>query len=311
MKELLDKFFNYLRYEKRVSDNTYEAYQRDIVQFQKYLATYTDVQDLEDLTNQHVKEYLRFLKLQAAITPKSSSRKLSTLKTLSSYLYRYHDIPLFTQGVAFPKLSKQLPKHVSQDQIKKILETAAQDITPIGHRNKLMIYILYICGLRISELVSLKISDIHFQESYLKILGKGSKERIIPLPAEMKEFLSKYVSQVHQILLTSSQTRTKNALERSSDYLFPILYNGKIQPMTRQGFWRILKEIAQKSGLVHSVSPHMLRHSLATHMLKRGANLRILQTLLGHEKINTVQVYTHLDISHLRDLYDQYHPRAM
>ena len=159
-------------------------------------------------------------------------------------------------------------------------------------------------------MVNLKISDIYFQENYLKIYGKGSKERIIPLPVELKDFLSKYVHQVHQLLLTGSQSRKKSSIVKSSDYLFPILYNGKIQPMTRQGFWRILKEIAHKSGLVHAVSPHMLRHSLATHMLKRGANLRILQTLLGHEKINTVQVYTHLDISHLRDLYDKYHPRA-
>jgi integrase/recombinase XerD len=310
MKDLLSKFLNYLQYEKRVADNTYQAYQRDIAQFEKYLATYSDVQELQEITNQHIKDYLRFLRLQAGVTPKSSSRKLSTLKTLSSYLNRYHDIPLFTQGVSFPKLSKQLPKHVSQEQIKLLLETAAQDITPLGHRNKLMIYMLYICGLRITELVTLKVSDIYFQERYIKILGKGSKERIIPLPIEMKEFLLKYVNQVHQALLTSGQSRGGNSIQRSSDYLFPILYNGKIQPMTRQGFWRILKEIAQKAGFIHSVSPHMLRHSLATHMLKRGANLRILQTLLGHEKINTVQVYTHLDISHLRDLYDQYHPRA-
>jgi integrase/recombinase XerD len=311
MKELLSKFFNYLLSEKRVSDNTYQAYQRDIAQFERYLSTYTDVQELNQLTNQHIKEYLRFLRLQSGITPKSSSRKLSTLKTLSSYLNRYHDVVLFTQGVSFPKLSKQLPKHVSQDQIKKILETAAEDITPLGHRNKLMIYMLYVCGLRVSELIALKISDIYFQESYIKIFGKGSKERVIPLPTEMKEFLNKYVDQVHKILLTSGTTTRRNQIvQRSSDYLFPIIYNGKAQPMSRQGFWRILKEIVQKAGFVHAVSPHMLRHSLATHMLKRGANLRILQTLLGHEKINTVQVYTHLDISHLRDLYDQYHPRA-
>ncbi|MBI2345069.1 tyrosine-type recombinase/integrase [Candidatus Dependentiae bacterium] len=309
MKALLQKFFDYLRYEKQVADNTYQAYQRDIMQFEKYLMTYTAVQDFAQLTVQHTKDFLRFLKLQSGVTSKSSSRKLSALKTLSLYLHRYHDIPLFTQGVAFPKLSKQLPKNITQEQIKKLLEKAAEDVTPLGHRNKIMIYLLYVCGMRVSELVNLKVSEISFEENYIKIFGKGGKQRIIPLPAEMNQALLTYTQHTHRYLLTSSLSSGKQ-IERYSDYLFPIYYSGKIQPITRQAFWRILKEIAQKAGFVHTVSPHMLRHSLATHMLKRGANLRVLQTLLGHEKINTVQIYTHLDMSHLRDLYDKYHPRA-
>lgn len=309
MKALLQKFFNYLRYEKQVADNTYQAYQRDIAQFEKYLMTYTTVQDFDQVTVQHTKDFLRFLKLQSGVNPKSSSRKLSALKTLSAYLNRYHDVPLFTQGVAFPKLSKQLPKNISQDQIKKLLEKAAEDTTQLGQRNKIMIYLLYVCGMRVSELVGLKVSEIHFEENYIKISGKGGKQRIIPIPLEMNQALLAYTQNTHRYLLTSTPSSGK-IIERSSDYLFPVYYSGKIQPITRQAFWRILKEIAQKAGFVHTVSPHMLRHSLATHMLKRGANLRVLQTLLGHEKINTVQIYTHLDMSHLRDLYDKYHPRA-
>ncbi len=309
MKALLTKFFDYLRYEKQVADNTYQAYQRDIAQFEKYLMTYTTVQDFDQLTVQHTKDFLRYLKLQSGVVAKSSSRKLSALKTLSSYLNRYHDIPLFTQGVAFPKLSKQLPKSITQEQIKTLLETSSQDTTPLGHRNKIMLYLLYIGGMRVSELVNLKISEIYLEENYIKISGKGGKQRIIPIPAEMNQVLAQYTHQIHPFLLEGSASARKK-MNRSSDYLFPVYYSGKIQPITRQAFWRILKEIAQKAGFVHSVSPHMLRHSLATHMLKRGANLRVLQTLLGHEKINTVQIYTHLDMTHLRDLYDKYHPRA-
>ena len=309
MKVLLQKFFDYLRYEKQVADNTYQAYQRDIAQFEKYLMTYTTIQDFDQLTIQHTKEFLKFLKLQSGINPKSSSRKLSALKTLSSYLNRYHDIPLFTQGVAFPKLSKQLPKNITQDQVKKLLETAAEDTTQLGQRNKIMLYLLYVCGMRVSELVGLKVSEIYFDENYIKISGKGGKQRIIPIPPEMNQALQLYTQHTHRYFLSGTSSQGK-AVERHSDYLFPVFYSGKMQPITRQAFWRILKGIAQKAGFVHAVSPHMLRHSLATHMLKRGANLRVLQTLLGHEKINTVQIYTHLDMSHLRDLYDKYHPRA-
>jgi integrase/recombinase XerD len=309
MKALLQKFFDYLRYEKQVADNTYQAYQRDIAQFEKYLLTYTVVQNFDQLTVQHTKDFLRYLKLQSGVVAKSSSRKLSALKTLSSYLNRYHDIPLFTQGVAFPKLSKQLPKNITQEQVKKLLEKACEDTTPLGQRNKIMIYLLYVCGMRVSELVGLKISDIYFEENYIKILGKGNKQRIIPIPTEMNQILRLYTENTHRYLLTSTASSGK-IIERYSDYLFPVYYSGKIQPLTRQAFWRILKDIAQKAGFIHAISPHMLRHSLATHLLKRGANLRVLQTLLGHEKINTVQIYTHLDMTHLRDLYDKYHPRA-
>jgi integrase/recombinase XerD len=309
MKALLNKFFDYLRYEKQVADNTYQAYQRDIAQFEKYLQTYTTVQDFDQLTVQHTKDFLRFLKLQSGVVAKSSSRKLSALKTLSSYLNRYHDIPLFTQGVAFPKLSKQLPKNITQEQVKKLLEAACQDTTPLGQRNKIMIYMLYVCGLRVSELVGLKVSEMYLEENYIKISGKGGKQRIIPIPAEMNQALLEYSNHTHRYLLQSPSSG-KKTVDRFSDYLFPVYYSGKIQPITRQAFWRILKGIAQQAGFVHTVSPHMLRHSLATHMLKRGANLRVLQTLLGHEKINTVQIYTHLDMTHLRELYDKYHPRA-
>ncbi|MBP9765523.1 tyrosine recombinase [Candidatus Babeliales bacterium] len=311
MKEHLDKFFNYLLTEKCVADNTLQAYRRDIDQFVTYLEQYTSIQSFDQLTNQHIKDFLKYARYQIGVNPKSSSRKLSALKTLANYLSRYHDIAPFTQGVSFPKLPKQLPKNITQDQVQELLKTAAQDGSALGQRNTLMICLLYACGMRVSELVALKISQIHMSEQYIKVLGKGNKERLIPIAPEVLGLLQSYVQVTHEYLLgTHTVKRSKLPVARTSDYLFPVVYAGAISHITRQAFWRILKEIAHKSGLIHAVSPHVLRHSLATHMLKRGANLRVLQTLLGHEKINTVQVYTHLDITHLQELYNKYHPRA-
>lgn len=312
MKELLSKFYDYLLTEKCVAQNTLLAYQRDIAQFEQFLEQQTSVRSFDQITSLEVKDFLKYIRLGLGVSPKSSSRKLSALKTLASYLSKYHDLPLFTMGVSFPKLPKQLPKHITQDQVKTLLEVAASDLSLLGQRNKIMICLLYACGVRVSELVSLKISQVHLAEHCIKVLGKGGRERIIPLPDEMTVMLQNYLNVTHTYLLSSdTSTKKRSAGFRSTDFLFPVLYAGKVSHITRQAFWRILKEIAARSGLMHSISPHVLRHSLATHLLKRGANLRVLQTLLGHEKINTVQVYTHLDIGHLRGLYDKYHPRAL
>lgn len=311
MKDLLYKFYDYLLTEKCVAQNTLLAYQRDIAQFEKFLEENSSVQDFHQLTPDHVKDFLKHIRLGLGVSPKSSSRKISALKTLASYLNKYHDLPLFTMGITFPKLPKNLPKHITQEQVKTLLEVAARDLSLLGQRNKIMICLLYACGVRVSELVALKISQVHLEQQYIKVLGKGGRERIIPLPEEMLEMLSAYLQSVHgHLLVGDTAYRKRNRNHISTDYLFPVMYGGKVNHITRQAFWRILKEIAAKSGLMHAISPHVLRHSLATHLLKRGANLRVLQTLLGHEKINTVQVYTHVDISHLRKLYDTYHPRA-
>lgn len=312
MKELLRKFYDYLLTEKCVAQNTILAYQRDITQFEQFLEQQTTIERLDQVTPNHVKDFLKHIRLGLGVSPKSSSRKLSALKTLASYLSKYHDLPLFTMGVTFPKLPKKLPKHITQDQVKTLLEVASSDPSLLGQRNKIMICLLYACGVRVSELVALKISQVHLEERCIKVLGKGGRERIIPLPEEMIAMLQAYLMGVHSYLLVGDTTKNKRSVGyRSTDYLFPVLYGGKVSHITRQAFWRILKDVAARSGLMHAISPHVLRHSLATHLLKRGANLRVLQTLLGHEKINTVQVYTHLDIGHLRDLYDKYHPRAL
>jgi integrase/recombinase XerD len=296
--------------EKCSANNTIEAYRRDIEQFLQFLEKEYSLSSVTDISNQHVKDFLKHLKHTLDIGPKSASRKLSALKTFANYLSKYHDLVPFTNGVQFPQLAKHLPKHLTQDQVKALLVAADEEKTVLGQRNKVMLCLLYACGFRVSELVALKCSNINFEDNCLQVSGKGGKDRVVPLPAEIIVLLKAYLDQIHSRLLgVDVKTKNKSA-RRDTDYLFPVLYAGKMGHISRQAFWKIIKDIAKKSGLINSISPHVLRHSLATHMLKRGANLRVLQALLGHEKINTVQIYTHLEMTHLRELYDKYHPRA-
>lgn len=304
IKKLFERFQNYLMTEKCVASNTLEAYNRDIGQFLKFIERNYSVNTFDQITSQHTKDFLLYMRRGMGLGAKSASRKLSALKTLANYLSRYHDIMPFTQGVSFPQLPKQLPKNLTQEQIQELFKAADLDQTVCGQRNKVMLCLLYVCGIRVSELVAMKISNINFQERLLLVDGKGGKQRVVPLPTELIVFLQAYLERIRGHFLT----RSSKALH--TDYLFPVFYAGSYDHITRQAFWKIVKDISKKSGLVHNVSPHVLRHSLATHMLKRGANLRHLQALLGHEKINTVQIYTHMEISQLRELYDKYHLRA-
>ena len=184
--------------------------------------------------------------------------------------------------------------------MEQLLKAAEADSSSHAHRNKVMLYLLYVTGLRITELTTLTLSAIQWDTGFLHIAGKGGKQRMIPLPLPMKELLQGYVQKLqHQM-----------TAENKSDYLFPVRYACTIRPITRQAFWNILKKIWKKTGNAKSISPHQLRHSLATHLLKRGADLRSLQLLLGHENVSTVQIYTHVETSHLRMVYNKKHPRS-
>lgn len=302
MKEFVDKFQMHLITERYVSEHTVEAYRSDVLQFVQFLISKSLAHNFHEVTLQHIKEFLKYIRYTLKLSPRTSSRKLSALKTFSDYLHRFHEIPLFTKGSIFPKLPKHLPKHISSDQVQAIIIASEEDETAVGVRNKVIICLLYACGMRVSELTNLQIQNINFEESYIQVLGKGQKERITPVPEELLALLSHYVTVIHPQLTSSSKATTT--------ILFPVVFGKKIKSLTRQTVCKIIKQLAQNSGLIHSISPHILRHSLATHLLKKGANLRVLQTLLGHEKLTTVQVYTHVDTSHLRKLYDQYHPRA-
>lgn len=300
MNSIITKFHVYLLTEKLVSSNTFEAYKRDVDQLAAYLDSHKKT--LASLDVAAVKEYLRYLCDELKLTPRSITRKISALKVLFYYLNEYHSMPNLTDDLAFPKLEKKLPNFLSEEEVQRLLLAAERDQMENSKRNKMILYLLYVSGMRISELINLQLSHLHFDTGFIDVRGKGGKSRMVPIPQAVLELLKNYIETAHKAF-------TQNG-KRQTDYLFPILYGGAIKPITRQAVWGILKHLCKKSGINRSISPHQLRHSLATHMLKNGADLRSLQMLLGHENLATVQIYTHLDTSYLRAIYDKKHPRS-
>lgn len=298
---LRQEFEHYLLAEKFVAHNTAVSYLHDMDQFFDFLIQEQQQGSIEEVTPADVKKYLEFLKKKLKVGANSASRKLSALKTFIKWgvpRKKFHD---FCQGVSYPKLGKKLPKYLPEDEIEKLLESAAKDPSLTGQRNKIMICLMYVCGIRVTELIEINMSQIQFDTGLIRISGKGSKERLVPLPLSVLQILRSYIENIHPKLCTGFI---------ETDFLFPVVYGGKVRSMTRQAFWMLLKKIVKQADIDHHVSPHVLRHSVATHLLKKGANLRLLQMVLGHEQLQTVQVYTHIDISHLRKLYDEKHPRA-
>lgn len=301
MSSIITSFETYLLTQKRVSSHTYVAYKKDIDQYVEFLAA--EKISLESVQSESISKFLVFLS-ESHLTPRTISRKISSLKSFYVWVHDTLGWKNVMSDVAFPKLEKTLPSYISEEDVERLLSTAAADLSDLGIRNKVMLAVLYAGGMRVSELVSLRVSDIHFDTGFIKIMGKRSKERMVPLPVPLFSLLKSYVQTTRGLLLS------KSGKSYESDFLFPVLYGGKIKSITRQSFWIIIKTLWEKAGLKRSVSPHRLRHSLATHLLQKGADLRSLQLLLGHEHISTVQVYTHVDTKHLRNAYDKKHPRA-
>jgi len=284
-----------------VSNNTVQAYQSDITQSIEFLKT-KDCTTFHDVKPENIKEFLYYLRITLKVSARTASRKLSSLKSFSKYAQSHHNLHDFTFNVSFPKLEKTLPKFLTQEQVFHLFSVAQSDQSFSGQRNNVMISLMYVCGVRVSELIELTASNIDFSNGLLHIKGKGGKERIVPLPESMIEMLQTYIQKIQPNLFKD--------IVVDSDYLFPTLYADKVKPMSRQAFWGILKQVVKKADLPEMISPHVLRHSIATHLLKKGANLRLLQIVLGHEQLETVQVYTHVEVSHLRNLYDKKHSRA-
>lgn len=296
---LQTQFESYLLTEKRVGPNTFSAYQQDIAQFVHFLEGKQET--LEQTTITDVKEFLRYLKETLALSARSITRKISALKVFFTYAHERHNMPNLAQDLTFPKLEKRLPEYLSEQEIEKLLAAADADTSIHALRNKTLIYLLYVSGMRISELTSLTFSALHFDTGFVYVMGKGGKGRMIPLPAPMMTLLRAHMDTIQLSLAAKRQ---------KAEYLFPVFYAGKTRPITRQACWNIVTQLCKKAGIERTISPHKLRHSLATHMLKQGADLRSLQMLLGHENLATVQIYTHVETSYLRNIYDKKHPRS-
>lgn len=296
-------FCTYLLTEKRVLQNTFLAYKRDIEQFYQFLKNKR--LSVQNCKLEHLKMFLKWLKSQG-LAAKSLSRKITSLKLFYAFLYKRYNLENIAESLTFPKVEKTLPNYLSEQEIQQLLITADKDNSLKGQRNKVMIYLLYATGMRVSELVNMTFDQIHFDTGFINLTGKGNKERSIPLPKNIFKMLRDYQENVYPKLLPKGVLLSHKLV----NYLFISSQKNLVKPISRQLFWMALKKVLIKASIFKNISPHSLRHSLATHLLKNGADVRSLQLILGHENLSTVQIYTHLENPQVRKIYDKKHPRA-
>lgn len=298
--DLLAHFTTYLLTEKRASHNTFSAYKCDVEQLLSYIKN--EKTSIAKCDVAHLKNYIGHMR-KNGISSKSIARKISSMKLFFTFCHKRLGVINKAEGLIFPKLDKTFPVFLTNVEVEKLLEVTKEDTTPKGIRNSTMIYLMYASGMRVSELVNLTIDTIHFDTGFITFMGKGGKERSVPLPQTVLDLLRFFLDKVHNLCIPRGVMPKKN-------YVFASYQNGKEKPLTRQNIWIILKRLIIQARIKKNVSPHSLRHSLATHLLKNGVDLRVLQVLLGHQSLKTVEVYTHLDTSDLREIYDRKHPRA-
>jgi len=298
MKNKIGSFNLFLLTQKRMAVNTVLAYSRDIDQFALYCNEYKV--KLSSLSSSDIKRYLQWL-AHKNIGARTRARKLVALKCFIAYVFSNTKVEKLCGSIVNPKIEKRLPNYLTFEEIKLLLKELKKKRGLHKSRNRLLIYLLYACGIRASELCAIQLNDIDLNSKTLHVNGKGNRERLIPIPASMVLYIEDYINGYHADFCKNYEQTL---------YLFPVFYRNKIVPITRQSLGNILKELWKKTGINKPISPHMLRHTYATHMLMNGANLRQLQMLLGHERLSSVEIYTHLDITHLRKEYDKAHPRA-
>lgn len=295
MQELVQEFLNYITVERGLSRNTVQAYDRDLRQFAGFLAA-RGLVDPAGVEPGVLVEYLRFLQ-QTGLRPTSVSRKLAAVRSFFQYAVRERRLrrdPSVT--VDSQKIPRRLPKVLNETEIGRLLEQSGAS-TPARLRDKAMLELMYATGIRVSELVTLRIADLNMEMGYIRCYGKGSKERIVPMGGTALKALTDYLRRGRPGLL-------KRSFE---DTLF-LNHHGR--RMSRQGFWLIIQAAARRAGIEKTVTPHMLRHSFATHLLDHGADLRSVQEMLGHADITTTQIYTHVTRVRLQEVYNRTHPRA-
>ncbi|MBO6200914.1 site-specific tyrosine recombinase XerD [Epilithonimonas ginsengisoli] len=294
--EKITDFSNFLKFEKSFSDNTLDAYVRDIKKLESFAITDLGEISPQVISYENLQEYIYQLS-KNKISERSQARGISSIKAFFKFLleedYREDNPASLLEG---PKLGLYLPDTLSIDDIDRIIENIEKH-TDIGKRNQCILEVLYGCGLRVSELVDLKISNINFKENFIIVEGKGEKVRLVPLAQSTAECILDYIKNVRA---------AGKVNKKFEDILF---LNTRGTNMSRVIVFIIIKELTQKAGINKSISPHTFRHSFATHLLQNGADLRFIQEMLGHSSITTTQVYTHLKTEELRDVIIQFHPR--
>lgn len=297
-------FEAYLISERRLTFNTIIAYKKDIAQFIAYLTSVHKV-----LNTAQAADLLGFLQAiyDQRCKSRTIARKVASLKIFFSFLAEKYNLTNIAASLATPKCEATLPRYLSEAEMQNLIATAKAETGPYAQRNSLMLLFLYSTGMRISELLGLRINDVRLDSRTVLVNGKGNKQRIVPIPEELIPALKEYM-----IALTKAYEEATIIFRstRVSDYLFPSTYTASKKSLSRQSFWQILRKLCARAGIDRDISPHQLRHSLATHLLQRGADLRSLQLLLGHETLSTMHVYTHLDTTNLRAVYNKKHLRS-
>ncbi|PIU42164.1 MAG: site-specific tyrosine recombinase XerD [Candidatus Omnitrophica bacterium CG07_land_8_20_14_0_80_42_15] len=295
MKELLNEFISYLSVEKGLAQNTLSSYKRDMAKFIAYLAT-KGIDKAERVNKNDVTAFLMSEK-DKGLSSNSAARAFAAIKVFYKYLVSEGRVKENVASlIDAPKLWKHLPETLNVDEVEKLLEQP-NIRNWMGIRDKACLELMYAAGLRVSELVSLKVHDINLEFGFVKCKGKGEKERIVPLGRKAKQALSRYLE----------KTRPKLAKQAVADQRLFLTRLSK--GMSRQQFWKIIKKYAHSARINKSITPHTLRHSFATHLLERGADLRVVQEMLGHADISTTQIYTHINKERLKSIHHKYHPR--
>ena len=288
-------FLTMLRVERNVSTHTIDAYKRDINQYLLYLGD-LDIKNLSDVKSTHIRDYIRILS-DGGMAPASISRIISSIRTYYRFLSSEN---ILDENPALlinnPKLPKKLPDVLSEKEISLIIN-AIQESSQFYQRDKAIIELLYSCGIRVTELCNIEMSNLFIDEDLIRVMGKGNKERLLPLGKRSKKYLDDYIK----------HSRNSHIKKSGSSFVF-VSRNGN--QLTRAMINIILNKWTRVSGLKKSVSPHKLRHSFATHLLEGGADLRFVQALLGHSDISTTQIYTHIDKHYLKEVYKIHHPRS-
>ncbi len=295
MDEALQQYLTHLAVERGLSGNSLGSYASDLKRYLAFLKT-KNIDDLQAVERKTVSEFLSSL-MGYGLSPVSLSRNISALRGFHRFLASEGITKKDpTENIETPRLDKKLPEVLDLSEVEKLL-AQPDPASLLGLRDKAMLELLYACGLRVTELLTLKTSDLFFDQDFIRCFGKGSKERIVPVGHSARNWTDKYRQGSRPALLKKFSTEV-------------LFLNNRGRPMSRMGFWKLLKAYAQKAGIKKRVHPHILRHSFATHLLEGGADLRSVQEMLGHADISTTQIYTHVDREYLKEVHRQFHPRG-
>ncbi len=296
MKIFLDEYLAVLKLEKNLAENTIESYRNDITNLFQFLDNY-NIDDPQKIRYEHVSDFFKFLK-EAGLSSTSASRYHSSLKGFFLYLFQNNYItenPV--EKIPAPKLSHKLPSVLTINEVDAIL--SQPDVTnKFGLRDKALLELFYACGLRVSELLNMKISSLYFREEVIRVFGKGSKERLVPIGRSAVSWITEYLKTSRLLLERKG---------KSENYLF---LNTRGTKLSRMGVWKIVDRYVKAAGIDKEVHPHTFRHSFATHLLEGGADLRAVQEMLGHADISTTQIYTHIDRDFIKQVHRDFHPRG-